>query len=75
MKYWGRMEFVAISIGHTGITLHMILEHLTTAISAIRPQVEQARASKVIIDPAVLDSHDKSQDYPMFKSLLDSITD
>ncbi len=38
-KYWRRVEFGAIHIGHAGTTLHKTFEHLVTALSTVRPQV------------------------------------
>jgi hypothetical protein len=68
------VELVTISIEHMGITLQRTLEHLTTALPTVRPNVEQARASMGVIDPNT-DSNAMSHDYRMFKSLLASLTD
>ncbi len=51
-KYWGRVEFIALSIGHAGTTLNKTLDHLTAAFSIVLPHVEQARASMGVTDPA-----------------------
>jgi len=68
-KYWGRVEFVAIPIGHAGTTLHRNIEHRTSTLSTARPHhVEQPRANTGIADPA-MDSSERSHDYRLFKSL------
>jgi hypothetical protein len=72
-KRWGRVEFVAIHIGHASTTLSRTLVHLTAAFSTARPFADQARASTGTTQPTI-DSNAKS-DYRMFKSLLDSLTD
>jgi hypothetical protein len=37
IKYWGRVEFVAVPIGHAGTALTKTLVHLTAALSTVRP--------------------------------------
>jgi hypothetical protein len=44
-KYWERMEFVAIPIGHAGTTLTRTLDHLTAAFSTVRPSADHANAN------------------------------
>jgi hypothetical protein len=73
-KYWGRMEFVAIPIGHAGTTLSRTLDRLTAAFSTARPLADQTRASTGTIQPTI-DSNARNHDYRMFKSLLDSLID
>ena len=41
-KHWGRVEFVAVPIGHAGTTLTTTLDHLTAAFSTVRPSVERS---------------------------------
>ncbi len=41
-KYWGRVEFVTIPIGHAGTTLTRTLDDLTAAFSTICPRVDHA---------------------------------
>ena len=36
-RHQGRVEFVALPIGHAGTTLTATLTHLTAALSTIRP--------------------------------------
>ena len=72
--YWGRVDFVAIPIGHTGTTLTRTLDHLTAAFSTIRPRVDHADANKGT-PPPIMDSNAKSHDYRLFKSLLDALAD
>ncbi len=68
------MEFVAILIGHTGITLTKTLDPLTAAFSKVRSRTDQANANKGTLQPTV-DSNARSHDYGMFKSLLGRLTD
>jgi len=73
-QHWGRVEFVAISIGHAGTRLTRTLDHLTAAISKVRPRMDHTNASKGTSLPNT-DSDARSHDYRMFKSLLDALTD
>ncbi len=73
-KYWGRVEFVAFTIGHAGIKLNKTLDHLTAAFSTVRPSMESSRAGTGISSPAT-DHNAKAHDFILFKSLLDSIAD
>jgi len=59
-KYWGRVEIVALPIGHAGITLNKNLDHLTAAFLIVHPHVEKARASMGVTDPAT--DHDAMDD-------------
>jgi len=74
MQYWGRVEFVAIPIGHAGTTLSRTLDHLTAAFSTARPRVDHTNANKGTSQP-ITDSNAKSHDYLLFKSLLDALID
>ncbi len=73
-KYWGRVEFVAIPIGHAGTTLIKTLDQLTTALSTVRPSVERSRVGMGVLSPAT-DHNAKAHNFILFESLLDSITD
>ena len=73
-RYWGRVEFIAVSIGHAGTTLTRTLDHLTAAFSSVRPTVERSRATRGASSPAT-DHNARTHDYSMFNSLLDSLTD
>jgi hypothetical protein len=73
-KYWGRVEFVAIPIGHAGTTLTRTLNHLTAAFSTVRPRVDYAIAG-MDTPPPITGSNAKSHDYRMFKSLMDALAD
>ena len=73
-RYWGRVEFIAFPIDHSGTTLTRTLNNLTAAFSTVRPSVERSRASKGISNPA-MDLNAKAHDFNLFKSLMDSITD
>jgi hypothetical protein len=72
-RHWGRVEFVALSIGHCGTTLTTTLIHLTAAFSTVRLRMEPTRASRERHIPD-MDHTGKAHDYILFKSLLDSIT-
>ena len=39
-EVWGKVEFVAISVGHAGNTLKETQHHLAQALSATRPEIE-----------------------------------
>ncbi len=73
-KHWGRVEFVAIPIGHAGTTVSRTLAHLTAAFSTARPSADQVRASTGTTQPTI-NSNARSHDYRILKSLLDSLTD
>jgi len=49
-KNLGKVEFVAVPIGHAGTTLVKTKESLASALSAKRPSVQQARAIIRIVD-------------------------
>jgi hypothetical protein len=73
-QYWGRVEFVAIPIGHADTTLTRTLDHLTAAFSTVRPRMDHTNAN-TDTPQHVTDSNAKSHDYRMFKLLLDALTD
>ncbi len=73
-QYWGRKEFVAISIGHAGTTLTRTLDHRTAAFSSVCPRVDHTNAIKGTSQP-IKNSNVRSHDYLLFKSLLDALTD
>ena len=39
-NYWGRVEFIAFRVGHAGTTFTRTQDHLTAAVSTIRPNME-----------------------------------
>jgi hypothetical protein len=39
-KIWGKVEFVAISLGHAGTTIQETRRHLAQPLSATRPGIE-----------------------------------
>jgi len=61
-QYWGRLEFVAIPIGHAGTTLTRTLDHLTAAFSTIRPRMDRTNASKGMSQPNMY-SNAKTHDF------------
>ena len=73
-RHWGRLELIALPIGHAGTTLSITLDQLTTAFSTVRPTTGRSSSNKSGT-PAATDQNAKNHDYTMFKSLLDSITD
>ena len=73
-QYWGRVEFVAISIGHAGTSLTRTFDHLTAAFSTVHPIVDHTGAVKGTSQPNT-DSNAKSHEYLLFKSLLDALAD
>jgi hypothetical protein len=68
------VELVAFPIGQACTTLIATLDHLTATFSTVRHHVEQARASMGIFNPAT-EYTARINDYNLFKSLLDSLTD
>jgi len=68
------MKFAVFPIKHADTTVTMTLDHLTTALSTVRPQMEQARAIAGVFNPAT-DHNARIHDFNLFKSPLDYITD
>ncbi len=73
-RHWGRVELIALPIGHAGTTLNSTLDQLTTAFSTVRPTTGRSSTSKGG-KPAATDHNAKTHDYTMFKSMLDSLRD
>ncbi len=73
MTLWGKMEFVAIPIGHAGTTLQETHRRLTQALSATRLEIERQRARRDTQDPAT-DSSARIHDTTLFKSLMHALT-
>jgi hypothetical protein len=67
-QQWGRVEFVAIPIGHAGTTLTRTLDHLTAAFSTVRPRTDRAIPNRGTKQP-ITDSNARSHDSRLFKSL------
>ncbi len=72
-RHWGRVELIALPIGHAGTTLNSTLDQLTTAFSTVRPTTGRLSTNKGGT-PAATDQNAKSHDYTLFKSLMDSLT-
>jgi hypothetical protein len=70
---WGKMEFVAIPIGHAGTTLSVTQKHLALALSATRSEIEQARARRGVRRPEV-DNATRIHDSSLFKTLMQALT-
>ncbi len=51
VRYRGRVEFIALTIGHAGTTLIMTLDQLTAAFYSVRLTVERSRASRGAATP------------------------
>jgi hypothetical protein len=73
-RYWGRVDFIVVSIDHAGTTLTRTLDHLTAAFSIVRPTVERSRANRGAPSPAT-DHNAMIHDYSLFKSMFASLTD
>ena len=71
---WGRVEFVAIPIGHAGTALTRTLDHLTAAFSTVHPRVDHTNDIKSTSLPNTY-SNAKSHNYLLFKSLMDALAD
>jgi hypothetical protein len=72
-EVWGKVEFVAIPIGHAGTTLAETQRHLAQAMAATRPEIERNRASRQVRDPDS-DSAARTHDSSLFKALLLALT-
>ena len=70
---WGKVEFVAITIGHAGTTLQETPLRLAQALSATRPEIERQRARRGTQDPAT-DTSARTHDTTLFKSLMHALT-
>jgi hypothetical protein len=70
---WGKVEFVAIPIGHAGTTLTETQRQLAHALSATRPEIERDRARRQVRDPDS-DSAARTHDSSLFKSLMQALT-
>jgi len=71
--YWGKVDFVAFSIGHAGITLLRTRESLLAALSFDRQHSEQAGYTRVITIPNTV-AQPRRQDTPIVKSLFDGLS-
>ena len=72
-EVWGKVEFVAIPIGHAGTTLAETQRHLAQAMAATRPEIERNRASRHVRDPDS-DSAARTHDSSLFKALMQALT-
>jgi hypothetical protein len=70
---WGKVEFVAIPIGHAGTTLKETPLRLAQALSATRPEIEKRRARRKVQDPDT-DQAARTHDSSLFKSLMLKLT-
>ena len=70
---WGKVDFVAIPIGHAGTTLQKTHRRLAQALSATRPEIERQRARRGALDPAT-DISARTHDTTLFKSLMHALT-
>jgi hypothetical protein len=68
----GKVDFIALSIGHAGNTLNKNLDYFTTVFSPVRLHVKQVKASKGVTDPAT--GHTAMiHEFNTFKSLKNSL--
>ena len=70
---WGRVELIVVPIGHAGTVLDKTYKSIATALSATRPEVALARASRGAVDPDT-DHAARAHDMSLFKGMLDAIT-
>jgi ribonuclease HI len=70
---WGKVEFVAVPIGHAGTTLKETPAQLAQALSATRPEIEQRRARRRVRDPET-DTAARTHDSSLFKSMMLTLT-
>ena len=70
---WGKVEFVAVPIGHAGTTLKETPTRLAQALSATRTAIEQRRARRQVRDPDT-DNAARTHDSSLFKSLMLTLT-
>jgi hypothetical protein len=72
-EVWGKVEFVAVPIGHAGTTLTETPTRLAQALSATRPEIEQRRTRRQVRDPDA-DNAARTHDSSLFKSLMLTLT-
>ena len=48
---WGKVEFVAVPIGHAGTTLTMTHQCLIQSMLATRPEIKHSRTRRQVINP------------------------
>ena len=70
---WGKVEFVAVPIGHAGTTLVKTHQSLAQAIAATRPEIERSRTRRHVINPDT-DSAVRNHDTTLFKPLMRTLT-
>jgi hypothetical protein len=68
----GKVEFVAVPIGHAGTTLTMTHRYLAQALSATRPEIEQSRARREVHSPDI-DSAASTHDSSLFKTMMQAL--
>jgi hypothetical protein len=70
---WGKVEVVAIPIGHAGTTLITTQRHLVQALSATRPDIERSKAKREVHNPDT-DSAARTHDSFLFKTMMQALT-
>jgi hypothetical protein len=70
---WGKVEFVAVPVGHASTTLQETHRHLAQAVSATRPEIERCRARREVNHPET-DTAARTHDSSLFKTLMHTLT-
>ena len=71
-EIWGKVEFVAVPIGHACTTLQETQRHLAQALSATRPEIERSMARREVHNPET-DSAARTHDSSLFKTLMQAL--
>jgi len=69
----GKVEFVAIPVGHAGTNLSKTHHSLAQVIFATRPAIKRSRTRRQVSNPDT-DTAVRSHDTTLFKSLLQTLT-
>jgi hypothetical protein len=70
---WGKVEFVAIPVGHAGTTLKETQHHLAQALSATSPEIERSKTRREVPNPET-DAAARTHDSSLFKALMRALT-
>ena len=70
---WGKVEFVAVPIGHAGTTLQETHRHLAQALTATRPEIERCMARREVTHPET-NTAARTHESCLFKNLMQTLT-
>jgi hypothetical protein len=70
---WGKVELVAVPIGHAGTTLAAISHSLAQVLSDTILEIAQARSKRQVINPDT-ESAARTHDSSIFKSLMEALS-